>query len=87
VYLNKDEKPVIEENKYMYSTEIKTDKWTIEDGYKLMIKSEEFPTTGKIWIALRPLLGERTNSGNSTELIYPKPANYNQSAMRKQFGS
>ena len=57
-YFNKDEKPSIEDNAYIYSTEIKVDKWTHEDGYKVKISAEEFSATGKIWIALRPLLGK-----------------------------
>ena len=57
-YFRKDEKPSIEDKQYIYSTEINVDKWTYEDGYKVKISADEFSTTGKIWIALRPLLGK-----------------------------
>ena len=62
LYFNKGEKPKISENKYTFSTKMEKDEnddtWTLEDGYKLLIKSSEYSETGKIWIALRPLLGK-----------------------------
>ncbi|KAH3862218.1 hypothetical protein DPMN_025184 [Dreissena polymorpha] len=56
VYLRIAEKPNLKEKKFDYHTAMKTDHWTNEDGYKLLIKSSEFAGTGKIWIALKPLL-------------------------------
>ncbi|WAQ96229.1 PKD2-like protein [Mya arenaria] len=72
LYFNKEEKPDMHENKYFYTTEMKVDKWTPEDGYKLIIKSSEFSATGKIWIGLRPLL---ENSGDVSLLTKPFCAN------------
>lgn len=36
--------------------------WTSQDGYKLLIKSKDYSETGKIWIGLKPLLGEQSLS-------------------------
>jgi len=58
LYMNSDEKPVIDENKFQYTSEMTTQHWTPEDGYKLLIKATDFQHTGKIWIGLLPLLGK-----------------------------
>ena len=69
-YFNKDDKPSIEDKQYIYSTEINVDKWTYEDGYKVKISADEFSTTGKIWIALRPLLGKKTENSLKCNIFY-----------------
>ncbi|XP_053393015.1 uncharacterized protein LOC123564401 isoform X2 [Mercenaria mercenaria] len=89
LYFNKDEKPKISEDKYQYSTEMikNDDTWTLEDGYKLRIRSSEYSETGKIWIALRPLL---ENSGDLSLLTRKFCANVtsvNCLAWRQKSGS
>lgn len=59
VYFNEGDKPAIEDNQYIYRTELKGDNWTIEDGYRLHLPSETLKSAGTIWIALRPVLGEQ----------------------------
>ncbi|WAQ96231.1 PK1L3-like protein, partial [Mya arenaria] len=72
LYFNNEVKPDWTTNRYIYSTEMKLDKWTAEDGYKLIIKSSEFSATGNIWIGLQPLL---ENSEDLNLLTMPFCAN------------
>ncbi|XP_053383373.1 uncharacterized protein LOC123564671 [Mercenaria mercenaria] len=89
LYFNKDEKPKISENKYTYSTEMKkNDKaWTLEDGYKLLIKSSDFSETGKVWIALRPLLENSDDLSLLSKKFCANVTSVNCLAWRQKSGS
>lgn len=57
-----------------------SDYWTEEDGYKLIIRSNEFKFKGKIWIGILPILGMKFYqkhyiiSDIITNIMYPDVA-------------
>lgn len=72
LYFNKDEKPDIGKEIYSYSREMKRNDitWTWQDGYRVFIKATEYSETGKIWIGLKPLLGNYIILVKAILLIY-----------------